>query len=464
MSAPLSADDRHRRADTKTDARFPTGTAGPTNVRARLVGDRTGPLADLLVVLVKTLAAVRRGLATARRSASAIVTPLGWTVLLVVPVGLVGGYVLGWVELLAIAVAALAMMLFAAVFLVGRSAAEITVDLPHDRVAVGQSATGEVRVGNPTRRRLLGVRVELPVAEGLLEVQLPGIRPGDTVTESFPVPTDRRGVMRIGPARTVRGDAVGLVRRVVEWTTPREVVVHPATIGIPSTSTGFVRDLEGSPTRDLAPDDLSFHAIRDYVPGDERRHIHWRSTAKTGAYMVRQFEQSRRSHLVVALSLARADFAADDEFELAVSVVGSLGGRAIGDGRDLTVVVGERTPDFARRKTLAVLTLDTVTRTRLLDGLAVVERADSALTIADVARVTGGQVTGVSVAFLVVGSTTTLSALRSAALHLPLGVEVVAIVCDPDGAPGVRRLADLTVLTIGYLDDLRQSLARAAAS
>jgi uncharacterized protein (DUF58 family) len=464
VNAPSSGQDHRGRADTRTDARFPTGAPGLTNVRARLVGDRTGPLADALVVLVKAVTVVRRALSTARRSASSVVTPLGWTIMLVVPVGFVGGYVLGWVELVAIAVAALMMLLLAAVFLVGRSAAEITVDLPHDRVAVGQPATGEVRVANPTRRRLLGVRVELPVAGGLLEVQLPGIRAGDSVSEPFPVPTARRGVIRIGPARTVRGDAVGLVRRVVEWTAPREVVVHPATIGIPSTSTGFVRDLEGSPTRDLAPDDLSFHAIRDYVPGDERRSIHWRSTAKTGTYMVRQFEQSRRSHLVIALSLARSDFAGDDEFELAVSVAGSLGVRAISDARDVTVVVGERTPDFAKRKTLAVLTLDTVTRMRLLDGLAVVEQADSALTIADVARVAGGQVTGVSVAFLVVGSTTSLAALRSAAMHLPLGVEVVAIVCDLEGAPGVLRLADLTVLTVGYLDDLRQSLARAAAS
>ena len=43
------------------------------------------------------------------------------------------------------------------------------------------------------------------------------------------------------------------------------------------------------------------------------------------------------------------------------------------------------------------------------------------------------------------------------------GVEVVAVVCDPDAVPGLRRVAGLTVLTIGYLDDLQLSLARAAA-
>jgi hypothetical protein len=45
-----------------------------------------------------------------------------------------------------------------------------------------------------------------------------------------------------------------------------------------------------------------------------------------------------------------------------------------------------------------------------------------------------------------------------------VGVEVVAIVCDPDSIPGLRRVAGLSVLTIGYLEDLQRSLARSAAA
>ena len=80
------------------------------------------------------------------------------------------------------------------------------------------------------------------------------------------------------------------------------------------------------------------------------------------------------------------------------------------------------------------------------------------------ARVAGDRVAGVSVAFLVVGSTATLTQLRSAGLHFPVGVEAVAIVCDPEAVPGMTRISDLTVLTIGYLEDLQKSLARAAAT
>jgi hypothetical protein len=43
-------------------------------------------------------------------------------------------------------------------------------------------------------------------------------------------------------------------------------------------------------------------------------------------------------------------------------------------------------------------------------------------------------------------------------------VEVVAIVCDPEIVPGLRRVPGLSVLTIGYLADLQKSLARSAAA
>jgi len=448
---------------TRTDVAA-TGTQGLTNARTKIVGERTGPVADGLVSLVRAARVVR---SVGRRWASAIsgvVTPVGWAFLVLVPVALVVGRLLGWTELAVVGYAAVVVLLVAALSLVGRNAFVVTLSIPHERVTVGEPAVGEVVVVNPSRRRVLGVTVEIPVGRGLAELSLPGLRPGDRVSEPFAVPTTRRGVVRVGPVRTVRGDAVGLVRRELEWTGVTELFVHPRTVGIPSTSAGLLRDLEGSPTRDLAPSDISFHALREYLPGDERRAIHWRSTAKTGTFMVRQFEESRRSHIVIALSLSSADFGTEDEFELAVGVTGSLGIRAIRDARELSVVVSGLTPEFAKRKKLEARGLSTLSRNRLLDDLAQVEHDETALRVTDLARVAGEDASGVSVAFLVVGSAATLGELRSAALGFPLGVEAVAIVCDPDTVPGLTRLSDLTVLTVGSLDDLQKSLARAAAS
>ncbi len=470
MSVDRGNDTTRRRArqraaaTSRFDAAHAKTTEGITNERTRIVGNRTGFLADAVIAVVRVSRAVSQVLAGWIRRASAVVTPLGGVMLLVVPVALGFGYGFSLVELVALGWAGLVLIVIAAVYLVGRSAFVIELRVPHTRVVVGEPASGVIDVTNPTRRRLLSVKVEIPVGPGLAELALPSLARGARFEHEFAVPTVRRGVIPVGPVRTIRADPIGLVRRELIWTGSAEMFIHPRTISIPSTSTGFIRDLEGNPTRDLSNSDVSFHALREYVPGDERRYIHWKSTAKTGTYMVRQFEETRRSHLVIALSLATANYTTQEEFEMAVSVAGSLGARAIRDARTVSVVVSERTPEFAKRKVLAVRHLDTLSRTRLLDDLALVDHSESAIGITDVARVTADEVTGISVAFLVCGSLTTISELRAASIKFPAGVEVVAVVCDPETVPGLRRVAGLSVLTIGYLEDLQKSLARAAAA
>lgn len=452
-------------ASSRSDAHFTTtGTRGLTNARTRLVGDRTGFLADAIVAIVRFS---QSAASVARRvfgRVAGVVTPLGWSMFVLVPLALGFGYGLGWLELIVVGYACVALILIAVIYLVGRTRLAIELQVPHSRVVVGDPAVGEIVVSNPSRTRAFGLTVDIPIGQGLVEVVLPGLRGGTVVTHQFAIPTARRGVVPVGPVRTVRADPVGIVRRELVWTETAELFVHPRTIGIPSTSTGFIRDLEGNPTKDLSSNDVSFHALREYMPGDERRYIHWKSTARTGTYMVRQFEETRRSHLVIALSLASGDYATEEEFEMAVSVAGSLGARAIRDARTVTVVASELTPEFAKRKVYAVRQLSTLTRGRLLDDLAVVEHAETALSITDVARVTGEQAAGVSVAFLVCGSGTTAQELRAASTKFPAGVEVVAVVCDPESTPGLRRVAGLSVLTIGFLEDLQKSLARSAAA
>ncbi len=441
-----------------------TGTRGLTNARTRIVGDRTGFLADAVVAVVRAAAVVRRALSRIFGRVAGVITPLGWIVMLAVPVTLAAGYVWGIAELVVLGWAMLVLVAVAVLYLVGRIRVTVELSVPHSRVVVGEKAEGVLTARNDGRGRSLGLTVEVPVGAGLTEVAVPGLARAAQSEQVFAIPSARRGLVPVGPARAVRADPIGLVRREVVWGEPLDLVVHPRTIAIPSMSTGLIRDLEGNPTRDLATNDVSFHALREYVPGDERRYIHWRSTARTGRYMVRQFEETRRSHLVIALSLSSSDYTSEDEFELAVSVAGSLGTRAIRDARSLTMVVGESTPDFAKRKLYAVRRLSTLSRMRLLDDLAVVQTSESALAITDVARVTGDQAAGVSVAFLICGSGASPQELRAASTKFPLGVEVVAVVCDPETTPGLRRVAGLSVITIGFLEDLQQALARSAAT
>lgn len=423
-----------------------------------------GFLADAVVRCVRAWRSLRTQVSTGARVVGSVVTGMGWSVLAAVVVAFVLGYTLGWLELVAIGWAGLVLVLATVLYLIGRNAYSIRLSLPETRAVVGDRVPGEVSVVNPTKGRLPGVNVEVPIGAGLAEFLMPSLRHGAQFEDVFIVPTRRRGVIGIGPVRTVRADPIGLFRKERVWAERISLYVHPLTIPIPSMSTGFIRDLEGIPTRDLTASDVSFHALREYMPGDERRTIHWKSTAKTGRYMVRQFEQTRRSHLMVALSLAESDYATDDEFELAVSVAGSLGVRAIRDARTVSVVASALTPEFARRQVHAMQQLSTLTRARLLDDLSIVEVSGAALPLTDLASVAAESVGGISVAFLVCGSATTLTQLRAASARFPAGVEVVAVVCEPEAVPRMNRVAELSVLTIGFLEDLQKSLARRSAA
>jgi uncharacterized protein (DUF58 family) len=70
-----------------------------------------------------------------------------------------------------------------------------------------------------------------------------------------------------------------------------------------------------------------FYGLRDWRPGDSRRWIHWRTSARRGNLMVRQFEQPRSEDLVLLLDLwkpAEPSDAADDNVELAISFAATI--------------------------------------------------------------------------------------------------------------------------------------------
>ncbi|MPN42365.1 hypothetical protein SDC9_189922 [bioreactor metagenome] len=190
------------------------------------------------------------------------------------------------------------------------------------------------------------------------------------------------------------------------WTEPQEIFVHPRTVRLDNASTGFIRDLEGLATRDLSNDDVSFHALREYVPGDDLRYVHWRSTARTNKLMIRQFEETRRSQVVIVLATRPADYADPDEFELAISCAASLSRSAQSEGKEVTVF----TSDVA----LAGPTPDS-----LLDAYSGIEPSPSRESLGDRARVVGAEVPSASVVILITGSGTPAEQLRLASIRVP---------------------------------------------
>ena len=403
-----------------------------------------------------TLAAtpwVARAAALDRRRVDPVastVSPLGWLVAAATAVLAVAGAAWGWQETTAAALLGVALFLVSVPFVLGRSTYAVSLDLARTRVAVGDHAVGSIEVVNTAQRPVLPALLELPVGPVTALFHLPRMRPGVPHEELFTIPTQRRAVIVVGPVRSVRADPLSLLRRQVTWTDPQDLYVHPRTTVLGTSAAGFIRDLEGLPTNELASSDVSFHALREYVPGDDRRHIHWKTTARTGTLMVRQFEETRRAHLAVCLSANLGEYEHEDDFELAVSVAGSIGRQALAEQRELSALT-QRGP------------LRTDSPRRFLDDLTRLEAAAMRPTAVDAARMAADAVPNASVVFLVVGVHVTPTQLRAAAAAIPPGIRTFAIRCHTGAAPARASIADLDVLTVGALDELAPVLRKAAA-
>jgi len=418
---------------------------------SRRLARRLAPARDAVAPVVEALAPAWRAVTRWMRPVTDVVSPLGWTVALVTVLAWWAGFTYHWAELVVLAVAATVVLVAAVVFVLGRFQYAVELDLAGHRVVVGERAVGRIEVTNPTGRPLLPAVMELPVGAGLASFPVPRLRAGGTHEDVFAVPTRRRAVIPVGPVRSVRADPLGLLRRQVNWTQAEKLYVHPRTASLTGSSSGFLRDLEGRSTQDLSNSDVSFHALRDYVPGDDRRHVHWKTTARTGQIMVRQFEETRRSHLAVILSTRTEDYAHADEFELAVSVCGSLGLQAIREDRGLTVLSNDSQ-------------LRGDSRTRLLDDLAGVQTRSLAEGIANLARGASQSVSDASVVAILVGSRVSPADLRAASARLPQDVRVIAVRCVPGETLARRTIAELVVLTIGTLDELPSAMRRVTAA
>lgn len=401
-------------------------------------------LASLLDRVTEASAPARDALGVRVRPIVATISPLGWVVLgAIVVLGWVG-WQRGWVEFRSAAVALVVIALIGVLFTYGRWGYDAEIDLMERRVGIGQQVLGRVVVRNG-RRASASTRVEFPVGQLTAGFRVPRLGPDEEFEQGFRVPTRRRAVITIGPIRSVRSDPLRLFHRQRSWTNPVELFVHPETVLLDSRSTGFLKDVEGVTTQNLSSSDVSFHALRDYVPGDDRRSIHWRTTARTGRLIVRQFEETMRTHLLLLLSLRTDDYVDADDFELAVSTIGSLGRAAIREEREVSIF------SSAGR-------VDVHSGPHLLDALCRVQLSDRAPSLVQVAADAASRVPTVSIAGIVTGNVTDPLGLRGVRRMLPPEVTTFAVRCHRGVDSARRKSGDVVVLDIGSLTDLQRGM------
>ena len=411
---------------------------GPPAADGRTAPTRTGPLRWTDVRNV----AVRLSRALGLRVARCVVLGVGAALL-------ISGWWLSWLELRVAGAAAITLSLVATLFTIGRPSLAVTMSVPARHVRVGDHATGELTVRNEGGRRTLPGRIDLPIGDQTASIGLPSMGADGELTQAFVVPTDRRSVVEVGPALSVQGDPFGLTGRESLWTSMVEVYVHPRTVNLPGRQTGFVHDLEGHTTQKLSNSDMSFHALREYVPGDDRRHIHWRSTARTGDLMVRQFEETRQSRIAIAIDLSDQSYASEQEFEDAVSVAASFVQQSFREENPFALVTNV---DVHRG----------LSATRSMNQLTRVERLDRTH-VTELFRVVRDREATASIVVLVTGSRPRTDRLRRAATLLGIDTRVILIRVVPDRALTVDTVSNVTSIQLPSLDALPRAVRRSNA-
>ena len=258
----------------------------------------------------------------------------------------------GWRELLAGVLLGVGMLLLGLLMSLGNLSCSAETSLDQGHLEVGGQAELVLILTNPGNRSTRRGRIGLTLGQAAVMAPLPALAPGQSHQIRLKLEARSRGVIDLGPVTMEAGDPLGLIRRRRILTGARKLYIHPRTVALPPLEAGLERDLEGDPGPGIVDDDLEFHALRPYAPGDDMKRVHWLSTARAGTLMVRQYEPTLRTRTELILDGQVASYRNADEFELAVEIYASLGCQCLLDGRRLQALAPEPDDSDAHGTTL----------------------------------------------------------------------------------------------------------------
>ena len=360
------------------------------------------------------------------------------------------GWCFGWPELAVPGLATVGLFGLGLVASLGHLPYQVDLAVDRQRVMVDQPALLELVISNSGSKMGRPCLFSLPIGRAVKRIRLGWLAAGGQVRLSVPLPTGQRALLPVGPVEVRQGDPFGLVGYRRYLGQPTLVTVYPKIISLPTGLAGLVRDLEGRASGQAAQADWSFHALRDWQLGDDRRAIHWLSSLRTGQLMVRQSEDLRRQQLALLLSTSAAEYAQTEDLELAASAVASLALAQLDQAGQVALLAGRSSLKLARAG--RGLVLDQAAGWQLADRLA------GGQSLAGLASRVRQLAPGASLVVMVTGGVLAANQLERLASYLPGQAQLVALSCHMGVASRVLPAGRLVVASLGCLADLPRVL------
>ena len=183
--------------------------------------------------------------------------------------------------------------------------------------------------------RVEAAKTKLAQANAMLEtpVYFPYIPKHDRVQQVIPVTFPRRGVYRQEAFRIVTRFPFGFLRKARQLNLKTEALVYPS-VEPTAEYLEILPGLEGALESLTKGRGQDLYALRDYIPTDSARHVHWKASARSGSLMVREFTREDDCRILLVLdphlsaeeptNLKPGVSAAHERFERAVNICASL--------------------------------------------------------------------------------------------------------------------------------------------
>lgn len=254
--------------------------------------------------------------------------------------------------------AAAALAGWAVSFFTARTAlrgVEARIEVAPSRMVAGDAFTARIFIVNRKPLPMPWLEVRLALPDGIEPAaDRPGMPKGavsagfaprahERVTLTFELRARQRGAYALGPIALRSGDWLGFTQVDASVDPRPAIVAYPTPLTVADHHRPSLRPLAETATkRGLLPDPLRFRGVREHRPGDPRKEIHWKTSARLGSLQTKMYEPATSLDAVFLLNVATYDqywIQADPEAaEIVISATAELIRLAADAGRQVGLV------------------------------------------------------------------------------------------------------------------------------